>query len=338
MTASRKSKSCANYTMKKVAADHGKFLNRITKTLYYGKLPNTDRFSIPMSELAVEMFSEAHRGHTLQRLQMNSACNISRNACVNPCALVLAMLYLDRLRDCNPEYVRQVAPSELFLVSLMVSSKFLHDDGAEDEVFLHEWAVSGGITVAALKQLEKDFLNAMDWKIFISDSKFWSEFEHLEQILALREANKRGWFTYSELSLLLPSSDLAKLILCATGILTVSYIASLIVMFGAVFITSQIPGNAIKTYSESQDKSWSNETFNQDMELDSKLDIDVNDLLDFNYTSELQLDKDYFPDDVNRSAIDSILLEYKNLTKCFDREKQDYRHFVRTATWYSIIF
>lgn len=43
----------------------------------------------------------------------------------------------------------------------MVSSKFLHDDGAEDEVFLHEWAVSGGITVAALKQLEKDFLNAM---------------------------------------------------------------------------------------------------------------------------------------------------------------------------------
>lgn len=109
-------------------------------------------------------------------------------------------------------------------------------------------------------------------------------------------------------------------------------------MFGAVFITSQIPGNAIKTYSESQDKSWSNETFNQDMELDSKLDIDVNDLLDFNYTSELQLDKDYFPDDVNRSAIDSILLEYKNLTKCFDREKQDYRHFVRIATWYSIIF
>lgn len=43
----------------------------------------------------------------------------------------------------------------------MISSKYLHDDGEEDEVFTDEWARSGDITVPELCQLEKEFLNAI---------------------------------------------------------------------------------------------------------------------------------------------------------------------------------
>lgn len=43
----------------------------------------------------------------------------------------------------------------------MISSKFLYDDGENDEVFMDEWAKSGGITVKELVVLEKDFLNAI---------------------------------------------------------------------------------------------------------------------------------------------------------------------------------
>lgn len=43
----------------------------------------------------------------------------------------------------------------------MVSSKFLYDDGEEDEVFMDEWAASGGVTLKELIWLEKDFLNAI---------------------------------------------------------------------------------------------------------------------------------------------------------------------------------
>lgn len=43
----------------------------------------------------------------------------------------------------------------------MVSCKFLFDDGESDDVFIDEWAASGGISVKELVHLEKDFLKAI---------------------------------------------------------------------------------------------------------------------------------------------------------------------------------
>lgn len=70
-------------------------------------------------ELAAELFSEVQKGKSLERLHYNQAAEISRNACISPCSLVLAMLYLERLKKCNPEYLGKTAPSDLFLVSLV---------------------------------------------------------------------------------------------------------------------------------------------------------------------------------------------------------------------------
>jgi len=73
-------------------------------------------------ELAAELFTEVKSGHTLEKLDVEEASRISRNACVSPCSLVLALLYIERLKNCNPEYLHQIAPSELFLVSLVIYS------------------------------------------------------------------------------------------------------------------------------------------------------------------------------------------------------------------------
>lgn len=43
----------------------------------------------------------------------------------------------------------------------MVSSKFLFDDGESDEVYIDEWAASGGVTVKELIAMERDFLKAI---------------------------------------------------------------------------------------------------------------------------------------------------------------------------------
>ena len=72
-----------------------------------------------IAELAAEIFTEVKNGQTLERLDVEEASRISRNACVSPCSLVVALLYVERLKDCNPEYLQRVAPSELFLVSLV---------------------------------------------------------------------------------------------------------------------------------------------------------------------------------------------------------------------------
>merc|ERR1711971_186048 len=126
-----------------VFPEHTAAETRYTRSLYYGALPATDRPSLPLTRLAVDQFTSSGLdalGQKLGRLDMARAADISRQACAGPNSLVLALLYLERLRRRNPDYLTTVSSADLFLVSLMVASKFLHDDGEEDEVFNDEWA------------------------------------------------------------------------------------------------------------------------------------------------------------------------------------------------------
>ncbi|CAD6215815.1 GSCOCG00000629001-RA-CDS [Cotesia congregata] len=229
----------------KTMGDHNLFLNRITKSLYYSKLPMTDRLSLPVTEFAAELFSEVKSGCSLERLDVEEASRISRNACVSPCSFVLALLYLERLKDCNPEYLYKAAPAELFLVSLMVASKFLNDDGEDDEVFNVEWAKSGDLTLAQMNRLEMEFLDAINWSIYVNDKEFWNRLRKLEELMAYKEAKKRGWFSYTEIICLMDTIRITAIINTIFNISTVcvaTYAIGLITLFGSALITSHIPG------------------------------------------------------------------------------------------------
>ncbi|XP_011500478.1 PREDICTED: protein CNPPD1 [Ceratosolen solmsi marchali] len=237
---------------------HDEFLNRISKTLYYTKLPVTDCLSLPVTELAAEIFTEVKNGQTLERLDVEEASRISRNACVSPCSLVLALLYLERLKDCNPEYLQRVAPSELFLVSLMIASKFLHDDGEEDEVFNTEWAKCGNLSIAKMNRLEKDFLKAINWSVYVHNKDFWDRLHRLEKHIAYKEACKRGWFSYTELNTLFNSTQLAELVYTAISISSVcfaTYAAGLITLLGSAIVASNLPGTLISSKQYAQPTS-----------------------------------------------------------------------------------
>ncbi|CAG9585890.1 unnamed protein product [Danaus chrysippus] len=184
----------------KTIGDHKEFLKRITKTLYYGELPRLPCLSLPVTEISCSLWSVSQRGRSLRRLHVDAAADIARSACVSPCALVLAILYLERLKRCNPDYLSAAAPVDLFLVSLMVSNKFLQDDGEDDEVICSEWAASGGLHLDQLKKLEVDFLNAIDWRIFVSEESFEAGLSWLEREVALKQARARGFFTYGDLA------------------------------------------------------------------------------------------------------------------------------------------
>ncbi|XP_017880844.1 protein CNPPD1 [Ceratina calcarata] len=228
--------------------NHEEFLNRISKSLYYSKLPVTDCLSLPVTELAAELFTEVKSGHTLERLDVEEASRISRNACVSPCSLVLALLYLERLKDCNPEYLQQVAPSELFLVSLMVASKFLNDEGEVDEVLNTEWAQSGDLTISEINQLEKDFLKAIDWTVFVHNHDFWERLQKLEKDIAYKEARKRGWFSYTELSCLMNSMQLlevAHAVVNVSSICLATYTAGVVTLLGSALVASYFPGTIL---------------------------------------------------------------------------------------------
>merc|ERR1719414_2602361 len=91
--------------------------------------------------------------------------------------------------------------TDLFLVSLMVASKYLYDDGEEDEVFNEEWAASGGKSRKELNKLEIEFLTSIDWRIHVTPRDFEAMAETIERAVAKKQLTIRHWedFTYTDL-------------------------------------------------------------------------------------------------------------------------------------------
>merc|ERR1711981_647994 len=232
--------------------EHDELYERYRKTLNYSKLPVTDRSSLPLTQLAVETFTNVGLdalGDSLGRLDVGRAGEMTRSSCVGPSSLVLALLYLDRLRRNNPDYLTTISSADLFLVSMMVASKFLHDDGEEDEVFNDEWASSGGIDTKELNRLEVKFLAAMDWRIFVDDTEFQTTLSRLEADIAIREVTARdGDATYSDLSVLGSGEQaahmlslLAQAAIKVTAVCLTTYAAGILTLLGTAAALSRTP-------------------------------------------------------------------------------------------------
>lgn len=100
---------------------HVEFMQRVRKSLYFGCDLNGEgsdalQISKPLAEYASELFSESHKGYTLNRLRCTDACNMQT---ATPATLIMALIYLDRLTVTDPAYVRRITPHELFIVSMV---------------------------------------------------------------------------------------------------------------------------------------------------------------------------------------------------------------------------
>ncbi|XP_022664140.1 protein CNPPD1-like isoform X2 [Varroa jacobsoni] len=173
--------------------EHGNQAERFRKTFYYGELPwYSERPSLALTSLALEFFVRSlPPPDELRYLDMDYASRVMRNACVTPASVVLAMVYADRLRTYNPQYLAKTNSCDLFLVSMMVASKFLYDDGVEDEVYNDAWAKAADLEVSALNREERRFLGAINWNLFVRPAEYGTVLKDIEQRIALRELAKR---------------------------------------------------------------------------------------------------------------------------------------------------
>ncbi|XP_040888414.1 protein CNPPD1 [Toxotes jaculatrix] len=186
---------------------HQKLTERVRKRLYYGldKDVSLDALSCPVTDIAVEIFQKSAPS-PIRKLHKKYAAHVAREACISPCAMMLALIYIERLRHRNPEYLQKISSSDLFLISMMVASKYLYDEGEEEEVFNDEWGAAGKLDVQTVNNLEMNFLNAIDWSLFTEPNDFFDILSHLETSIAERQGMKRGWFTYTDLCVLLEQS------------------------------------------------------------------------------------------------------------------------------------
>jgi len=220
-----------------MSIDHQEFLSRIKKTLYYGPSNPNRMTSFPLANHVSNIFNESHRNYSLNTLDLDT---ISRIRQQTPCSLLLTIIYLERINKLDPAFVKLVSPSELFLVSLMISAKF-YSYYDEMEVFANAWAEEGRIDAERLKQLEISFLNAIEWNLIVSDHEFYEKLKTVERLLAMKEGLSRGWYTYTELELLMPSIEIAKRILNYTTMLMFSYACVIATIALSSVIVASIP-------------------------------------------------------------------------------------------------
>lgn len=124
---------------------------RMRRSLYYGRRERLAGLSKPLSEVAEAYFESAS---PFDYLDPGFAARLAREAAVQPSALVLALVYLDRLRLRAPADFAAADPAHLYLATLLLASKWLHDDGERDAVYNDEWAASAGLPLGILNHLE----------------------------------------------------------------------------------------------------------------------------------------------------------------------------------------
>ncbi|XP_076021554.1 protein CNPPD1 [Genypterus blacodes] len=223
---------------------HQQLTERVRKRLYYGLDLDLDRdasldvLSCPVTDIAVEIFQKSAPS-PIRKLQRKYAAHVAREACISPCAMMLALVYIERLRHRNPEYLQKISSSDLFLISMMVASKYLYDEGEEEEVFNDEWGAAGKMDVQTVNKLEMNFLNAMDWSLFTEPSDVFDALSQLETSIAERQGMRRGWFTYTDLCVLLEQSSWRQALTaiyqhftkvsCLVGLVYLTSVAGLIV-------------------------------------------------------------------------------------------------------------
>lgn len=101
-----------------MSINHQEFLKRIKKTLYYGPSNPNRMTSQPLAKHVSRIFNETHKNYSLKTLELDAISKIRQQT---PCSLILALIYLERLNQADPAFVKLVSPSELFLVTLASS-------------------------------------------------------------------------------------------------------------------------------------------------------------------------------------------------------------------------
>lgn len=171
--------------------------NRLRRSLLFpGTQKLEDVMPLDISEFCVEHFRN-HAPSQSGKLGPRVATRLMRNTALCPSAIVAALIYLKRLKKQNPEYLRSVPSSELFIVSMMVASKYLFDEGTDEECYNDEWSTCLGIRAKELTEMELSFLKAIDWRCHIPQGDFMDALRQFEVQLALNALQKDGIFTYN---------------------------------------------------------------------------------------------------------------------------------------------
>ncbi|PIO66595.1 Cyclin, partial [Teladorsagia circumcincta] len=124
---------------------------------------------IAFAELVVDYFNKRS---PFDYISPETSASISDRGYADPCTLVVAMVYLDRLRVNDKKWFESSDPTDLYLPALVLASKFLHDSDTYDRASNAEWSEAASISTQHLNQLEWEFVQRLNWNVMVEEAEF----------------------------------------------------------------------------------------------------------------------------------------------------------------------
>ncbi|VDK78053.1 unnamed protein product [Litomosoides sigmodontis] len=185
-------------------------------------------------------------------MSVESTISISRHGCVDACTFLVAMVYLDRIRTTDKTCFEFSDPGELYLSTIIIASKYLHDVGQREYIYNDKWAALASMSLKRVNEVELNVLDAINWNTNVTNVEFLRLLEDVEVWIAKDSFKKRGFCTYNELAVLLWRinfiSDCIKPLLLSLAAFAFVYSTAviLLLMFPKIAVSPNIQRSLIK--------------------------------------------------------------------------------------------
>ncbi|KAH8849996.1 Protein CNPPD1 [Schistosoma japonicum] len=125
--------------------------------------------SIYFSDRIVEIVNSASR-RRLGKLDTFMVLEYLCSKNVPPVSVLTALLFIEKLVVADPysPLLTEVTAIDLFAVSMVVASKYLHDDDTDNGMYNAEWANEFDMDLKELNELEVKFISALNWEFFVT--------------------------------------------------------------------------------------------------------------------------------------------------------------------------
>nr|CAH8832073.1 unnamed protein product [Trichobilharzia regenti] len=92
---------------------------------------------------------------------------------VPPVSVLTALIFIEKLVVSNPDspLLTEVTAFDLFAVSVVVASKYLHDDDTDYGMYNADWASEFDMDLKELNELEVKFILALNWEFFVTKAQ-----------------------------------------------------------------------------------------------------------------------------------------------------------------------
>lgn len=68
--------------------------------------------------------------------------------------------------------IDNLTKKELYLIATLLADKYLIDEGEDEQLFNADFIELTGISKERFNRIEREFLNALNWNLFVSDNEF----------------------------------------------------------------------------------------------------------------------------------------------------------------------